>query len=72
MCLAAHSKVPENAGEEQEKETGDKTLTNVPPKEEVETPELKVRNLFNYSHTDLTLSSRAWAGKTQSDKITGG
>uniref|UniRef100_A0AAZ3QRN8 WW domain-containing protein n=1 Tax=Oncorhynchus tshawytscha TaxID=74940 RepID=A0AAZ3QRN8_ONCTS len=35
-----HSKVPEKAGEEQEKETGDRTLTNVPPKEEFQIGEL--------------------------------
>ncbi|CAB1331535.1 unnamed protein product [Coregonus sp. 'balchen'] len=43
----AHSKVPEKAGEEEDKETGDKTVTKVPPKEEVETPELKIGELAN-------------------------
>ncbi|XP_071182463.1 formin-binding protein 4-like [Salvelinus alpinus] len=49
-----HSKVPEKAGEEQEMETGDNTLTNVPPKEEVETPELK----FQIGELANTLTSK--------------
>ncbi|CDQ72709.1 unnamed protein product [Oncorhynchus mykiss] len=49
-----HSKVPEKAGEEQEKETGDRTLTNVPPKEEVETPELR----FQIGELANTLTSK--------------
>eukprot|EP00063_Salmo_salar_P050527 XP_014025362.1 PREDICTED: formin-binding protein 4-like isoform X1 [Salmo salar] len=50
----AHSKVPEKAGEEEDKETGDKTVTNVPPKEEVETPELK----FQIGELANTLTSK--------------
>ncbi|XP_052321170.1 formin-binding protein 4-like [Oncorhynchus keta] len=49
-----HSKVPEKVGEEQEKETGDRTLTNVPPKEEVETPELR----FQIGELANTLTSK--------------
>uniref|UniRef100_A0AAZ3R273 WW domain-containing protein n=1 Tax=Oncorhynchus tshawytscha TaxID=74940 RepID=A0AAZ3R273_ONCTS len=40
--------------EKQEKETGDRTLTNVPPKEEVETPELR----FQIGELANTLTSK--------------
>ncbi|CDQ65470.1 unnamed protein product [Oncorhynchus mykiss] len=50
----AHSKVPEKAGEEEDQETGDKTVPNVPPKEEVETPELK----FQIGELANTLTSK--------------
>uniref|UniRef100_A0A4W5NYD4 Formin binding protein 4 n=2 Tax=Hucho hucho TaxID=62062 RepID=A0A4W5NYD4_9TELE len=50
----AHSKVPEKDGEEEDKETGDKMVTNVPPKEEVETPELK----FQIGELANTLTSK--------------
>ncbi|XP_031689069.1 formin-binding protein 4 [Oncorhynchus kisutch] len=50
----AHSKVPEKAGEEEDQETGDKMVPNVPPKEEVETPELK----FQIGELANTLTSK--------------